>query len=326
MGKTKTLSLTLFDYNPPQDCFREAVLSGLQKTPKQIPCKYFYDEKGARLFEEICKLDEYYIPRCEAQIMKRHIADITGMIGPQICLIEYGCGDCKKVQFMLDHLEVPLIFIPIDISKKQLIEVTDNLVFEYPEIEILPVCADYTHNFKLPDYKSNVKKRVIYFPGSTIGNFDPPAALQFLQHMADTCQRGGVLIIGVDLKKDPIVLHNAYNDSKGVTAAFNLNILQHINREMEADFNPHFFKHYAFYNPLFGRIEMHLISLREQIIHIDNKSIKIAEGESIHTESSYKYTLAEFAHLAARAGFEVKQVWTDNREWFSVQYLINTNS
>ena len=313
------------DSGPRRERFLAEVLSGLRKPQKELPSKYFYDERGSHLFERICSLDEYYIPHTEETIMQAHIAEMVEFIGPQVLLIEYGSGDCKKARFLLEHLDDPVAYVPIDISTEQLMRVTKELASDYPALEVLPVCADYSSSFKIPDTTREFNRTVVYFPGSTISNFDPIPAKHFLERVAQVCGRGGTLLIGVDLKKDPAVLHSAYNDRQGVTAAFNLNLLHRINRELGSDFQVDSFKHYAFYNPKEGRIEMHLLSLREQSVHIDNTTINFTLGETIWTESSYKYNLDEFEEIAATAGFRVQHAWTDRQQWFSVQYLVTAD-
>jgi dimethylhistidine N-methyltransferase len=315
----------LHDFRPGRDNFRADVLSGLSKPQKELPSKYFYDERGSHLYERICALDEYYIPRVEASIMAAHIREIIELLGPNVLLIEYGCGSCEKTRILLDNMYGLAGYVPIDISREQLRRVIEELVDGYPGLEVLPVCADFTLSFKLPRPKQVERRRVAYFPGSTIGNFEPAAARRFLKRVAGVCGRGGALVIGVDLKKSPEVLHSAYNDAQGVTAAFNLNLLERINRELGADFELEFFRHQAWYNPEQSRIEMHLVSLRDQTVHLDDVAILFARGESIWTESSYKYSLDDFAKMAAAAGFVVERVWTDGRQWFSVQYLVNTS-
>jgi dimethylhistidine N-methyltransferase len=312
------------DLEPARERFRAEVLNGLRKPQKELPSKYFYDERGSYLYERICTLDEYYLPRTEVAIMETHIEEIVELLGPKVILIEYGCGNCTKTRILLDNLPDMAAYVPIDISREQLRRVADELASSYPSLEVLPVCADYTSHFELPVPKKPGDRVVVYFPGSTIGNFDPIPARNFLEHIAGVCGPGGALLIGVDLKKDPAVLHNAYNDREGVTAAFNLNLLERINRELNSDLQPEWFQHRAFYNPEEGRIEMHLISLRDQVVHLENVSIPFAKGESIWTESSYKFNLDEFAQLAAAAGFKVEKVWTDEQQCFSVQYLVNT--
>ena len=324
MNSKENNQIRLHDFKPGHDRFRAEVLSGLGKSQKELPSKYFYDEQGSRLFERICTLDEYYIPQTEMAIMEACIQEIVELLGPNVLLIEYGCGDCAKTHILLAHLHDPVAYVPIDISREQLLRVAKELASNYPGLEVLPVCADYTSGFELPVPKRPSDRVVVYFPGSTIGNFDPIPAKHFLEHIAGVCEPGGALLIGVDLKKDPGVLHSAYNDSQGVTAAFNLNLLERINRELNCDFQLKCFEHYAFYNPGEGRIEMHLVSLRDQIVHLDNATIPFARGESTWTESSYKFNLDEFQQMAAAAGFKVEQVWTDEKQWFSVQYLVNT--
>jgi len=311
-----------YDFKPRLESFLAEVLIGLRKPQKELPSKYFYDERGSQLFERICELKEYYITRIEASIMQAHIKEMVELIGPHVLVIEHGCGNCDKVRFLVDRLHDPVAFIPIDISQEQLLQVAKELDSIYPQLQVLPVCADYTSSFELPVPKRESKRTVVYFPGSTISNFDPIPAKHFLEHIASLCGSGGALLIGVDLKKDPAVLHNAYNDSEGVTAAFNLNLLERINRELDCDFQLDAFEHYAFYNPRESRVEMHLVSQRGQVVHIDGKTISFAKGESIWTENSYKYNLDEFEQMAAAAGFRVERVWVDDRQWFSVQYLV----
>jgi len=312
----------IYDFQPKQEHFREKVLKGLQKSPKELPTEYLYDERGSYLYERICSLDEYYIPRIEAAIMENHIDEIVALLGPNCLLIEYGCGSCTKTLILLDNMPDLAAYVPIDISKEQLERVVDELGQTYPALDILPVCADYTDSFEMPVPKRPSDRTVFYFPGSSIGNFDPPSAMQFMEHIAAVCGKGGALLIGVDLEKDPTVLHRAYNDREGVTAAFNLNLLERINRELNADFQLEQFRHCAFYNQEKGRVEMHLQSKIEQVVHLDNVSIPFAEGESIWTESSYKYSLDNFEQLATDAGFCVAKVWTDEHQWFNVYYLI----
>ena len=316
--------LQLHDFKPGKDRFLAEILKGLRMSQKELPSKYLYDECGSQCFERICALDEYYIPRVENLIMEGYIGEIVELLGPRILLIEYGSGECNKIRVLLDKLDDPVAYMPIDISREQMLRVTDGLTSDYPATELIPVCADYTSDFTYPVPKRPSNRIVVYFPGSTISNFDPIPARHFLEHITGVCGPGGALLIGVDLKKDPSVFHQAYNDSQGITAAFNLNLLRRINRELDCDFQLECFEHYAFYNPKEGRIEMHLVSLREQIIHLGDVTIPFAEGESIWTESSYKFNIDEFAQIAAAVGFKVERVWTDEKKWFSVQYLVNT--
>lgn len=323
MKRENSTSPNLKEVSPGVERFRAEVLYGLQKSQKELPSKYFYDEKGADLFELICSLDEYYIPRTEAEIMEDCIDEIVDLIGPCAFVVEYGSGSCEKVRILLDNLIDPAGYAPIDISRRQLVDASRQLTSDYPDLEVLPVCADYSSSFDLPVPGGYCSRTVVYFPGSTISNFDPVPAVWFLEHVAAVCSEHGGLLMGVDLKKDVNILNRAYNDSQGVTAAFNLNLLERINRELGTDFDLDAFEHYAFYHPGKNRIEMHLVSMKEQEVHLDNVRIPFQKGESIWTESSYKFNLDEFEQMAARAGFRVKRVWTDRQNWFSVQYLEN---
>ncbi len=312
--------LRLYDFEPQRNTFHKDVLQGLQKSQKELFSKYFYDEIGSQLFDQICHLDEYYLTRTEMQIMQTHVHEMCELIGPGCLLIEYGSGNSTKIRLLLDHLEQPAAYVPIDISKEQLWHSATALATMYPDLEVLPICADYTSTFEIPLPARTVSRRVAYYPGSTIGNFDPEPARQFLRQIARTCADGG-LLIGVDLKKDFTILHRAYNDQDGVTAQFNLHLLERINTELGTNFQIEQFGHYACYNPQVGRIEMYLASRKQQQIWLDGHEICFARGESIWTESSYKYTLDEFAQLAMSAGLHVEHVWLDPQELFSVQYL-----
>jgi dimethylhistidine N-methyltransferase len=301
--------------------FFEEVLRGLRQPNKSLPCKYFYDERGSQLFDRICELGEYYLTRTEVAIMREHVGEMAELIGPGCVLIEYGSGSSTKTRFLLDRLRDPRAYLPIDISRDHLLHSVEGLRRAYPGLNVVPVCADYTADFTLPIPRGEGGRRVVYFPGSTLGNFEPGEALQFLKQIARVCGRGGGLLIGVDLEKDERVLEPAYNDREGVTAEFNLNVLRHINRELGVDFELDGFRHHAFYNRRESRIEMHLVSRRPQTVCLCGTPILFAEGENICTEYSYKYTLEKFAAMAGQAGLSVEQVWTDPRNWFSVQYL-----
>ncbi len=295
-----------------------AALSGHQKT---LPCKLFYDERGSSLFDKICDLPEYYTTRTELGIMREYAAKIASAIGPCPLIVEYGSGSSVKTRILLDHLPDAVAYVPIDISGKHLINSAAALQRRYRDLSILPVCADYTRPIALPDiHQANSDRIVAYFPGSTIGNLDPAAAIAFLRSVRATCGRDSRLLIGVDLKKDPSTIHAAYNDSAGVTAAFNLNILRRLNHEVGSNFELNSFYHYAFYNPRLGRVEMHLVSKeRQQVFFPGGGGVYFDEGETIHTECCYKYTLGDFAELAAAAGYRRERVWLDERNWFSVQ-------
>ncbi len=313
--------LELHDQTPGDDHFREEVLAGLRATPKLIPCKYFYDERGSHLFERICELDEYYPTRTELGIMEAHAGEMATRLGAGCLLIEFGSGSSRKTRLLLERLEDPAGYVPVDISRATLARAAEALARERPELPVLPVCADYTHRFELPPVPRPVKRRAVYFPGSTIGNFGPDEARGFLAEIAALVGPGGALLIGVDLRKAREILEPAYDDAQGVTAAFNLNLLERINRELGADFDLDRFAHRARWSEDRGRVEMHLVSRIDQTVRIDGVPVRFAAGETIHTENSYKYELGEFAKLAALAGFQVRRVWTDPRQLFSVQFL-----
>lgn len=304
--------------------FRADVLRGLGAARKAIPCKYFYDEAGSELFERLCALDEYYLTRTELAIMRQHAQGMAELIGPACVLIEYGSGSSLKTRLLLDRLERPALYVPIDISPGMLHSAAARLSRQYPLLEVLPVCADFTGQMPAVGSPGYCGRRVVYFPGSTIGNFTPAEAVELLRRSARLCGPRGALLLGADLKKEPHVLHAAYNDSEGRTAAFNKNLLVRINRELAGDLQPEQFWHHAFYHCAQGRIEMHLVSSREQRVRIGGACFRLAEGESIRTEYSYKYSLADLRRLGAAAGFAMRQVWTDERRYFSVSYLIPT--
>jgi dimethylhistidine N-methyltransferase len=312
--------VSLHDLAPTQGASREEVLRGLRSPQKELPCKLLYDEVGSDLFEQISTLDEYYPTRAELRIMRMASAEMAARLGPGCLLIEYGSGSSTKTRLLLDHLERPAGYVPIDISREQLRQSAEAISRAYPSLEVLPVVADYTGAFEIPLAGDRETRRIAYYPGSTIGNFVPDDARRFLARMAALCGPASGLLIGVDLKKDPLMLHRAYNDALGVTAAFNLNLLTRLNRELGASFALDQFRHYAFYNAVFARVEMHLVSLIDQWVQVAGVDIHFERGESVWTESSYKYNPEDFAALAASAGWRVEQVWTDDRGLFSVQY------
>jgi dimethylhistidine N-methyltransferase len=326
---TSTYPVVLHDCAPPPDDFCADVIAGLQRAPKELSCKYFYDARGSQLFDRICELDEYYPTRTERDILCEHGAAMARALGPDCLLIEYGSGSSSKTTILLDKLLEthcdPAAYVPLDISREHLLHSAQRLAAIYAPLPVVPVCADYTREFSLPNFPT-ASRRVVYFPGSTIGNFTPQEAQQFLSRIATLCGADGGLLIGVDLKKDASILHNAYNDAAGVTAEFNLNLLQRINSELGAHWPLQNFAHVAFYNEAQGRIEMHLESLCTQTLFVDDIPFHFAASERIHTENSHKYSLDEFAALAAPAGWEVQQVWTDKHQWFSVQYLTTTQA
>lgn len=305
-------------HDPGRDAFLAEVTEGLRSSPKTLPCKYFYDERGSQLFDDICELEAYYPTRTELKIMRGAGPAIAKALGPAARLVEYGSGSSIKTRILLDHLLTPAAYVPVDISAEHLTRSAAELSRLYPGLKVLPVCADFTRDFPLPEV-SEAARTIVYFPGSTIGNFPPEDAAEFLRGIAKLCGAGGGLLIGVDLVKDRPVLERAYNDEEGVTAAFNLNLLCRVNRELGADFALDEFLHIAKWNPDESRIEMHLTSERDQQVQLGEHKISFAKGETIHTESSYKYRLDSFANLAAEAGLKRTDVWTDERDWFSVQ-------
>ena len=301
--------------------FRDEVLDGLSKSPRQLQHKFFYDQRGAQLFQEICDLPEYYITRTEIEILRLHGADMAKALSPQVELIGLGTGAGTKTRILLEELHNPAVYVPIDISKEQLEKSSARFREMFPTLQVLPVCVDYLEPFELPLPRRLSSRSVIYFPGSTIGNFEPEIASEFLARLVDVAGDGGGLLIGVDLQKDRDVLERAYNDAAGVTAQFNKNLLVRINRELEADFDLNRWQHHAIYSPSEGRIEIYLISDKEQTVHIGAREFQFRAGEEILTEYSYKHTIAGFIELARQAGFHFEQVWTDDARWFGVFYF-----
>ncbi|MGB8275171.1 MAG: L-histidine N(alpha)-methyltransferase [Alphaproteobacteria bacterium] len=313
--------LAFHDLAPAPQDFRDAVLRGLGAPPKSIPSMFFYDARGSRLFEDICELPEYYLTRTEIGLLRRFGPEIAALMGRQARLVEFGSGSSVKVRILLDAMEDAAAYIPVDISREHLLQSASSLARDYPGIEIVPVCADYMGDLALPPLPGRRGKIVGFYPGSTIGNFSPPEAVAFLKQAARSLAPGGDLLIGVDLKKDRATLEAAYNDSRGVTAQFNLNLLRRINRELGGDFDLGRFRHRAFYDESEGRIEMHLESRAAQSARIDGAEIRFSAGETIHTENSYKYEIGEFLAIAAEAGYTPVRTWTDSRCLFSIHYL-----
>jgi L-histidine N-alpha-methyltransferase len=312
---------TFHDLAPGEESFRDAVLNGLGGTPKSIPCKFFYDSRGSALFEAICRLPEYYPTRTEIAILEQNAAAIATRIGPHSRLIEFGSGASTKARILLRALDRPAAYVPVDISREHLRDAATSLAEDFPALPVVAVCADYTRAFPLPPLPGPSGKRVGFFPGSTIGNFEPDAAVDFLANYARILGPGGEMVIGVDLKKDPAILEAAYDDRAGVTAAFNLNLIVRINRELDGDLDIGRFEHVAFYNQVEGRIEIYIRSLANQEAWIAGTPILFAKGELIHTEYSYKYSVAEFRALAGRAGFSAVDTRTDPGDLFSVHYF-----
>lgn len=321
MSETTGEELVLHDQGPERERFRRDVLAGLRGEPKTLPCKYLYDAEGSRLFDRICELEAYYPTRTELAIVREHGAAMAEALGPDCLLVEYGSGSSAKTRVLLEHLERPAGYVPVDISREHLLRSAEALSAAHPELEVLPVCADFTERFPVPVPKRMPARTAVYFPGSTIGNFEPEGAAALLAQVAAQCGSGGALLLGVDLAKERETLERAYDDPEGVTAAFNRNLLVRMNRELGAGFDLERFAHRALYDEEAGRVEMHLESLAEQTVEVAGERVRFRKGESVCTEHSHKYTLEGFAALAARAGFEVARVWTDPARLFSVQYL-----
>jgi dimethylhistidine N-methyltransferase len=303
------------------DVFLTDTIKGLSSRKKTIPCKYFYDKRGSELFEEICEQPEYYPTRTELDIMERNVGEMAANIGQRCQLIELGSGASIKTRLLLEELERPAGYVPVDISANFLHETARELAREFPHVPVLPVAADFTSEFEVPETPLRARKKAVYFPGSTVGNFIPERVVNLLYRMSQIVGKRGGLLIGVDLKKNKSTLEAAYNDEKGVTAAFNLNILNRLQKDLNAEIDPDQFEHLAYYNETEGRIELHLVSKRNQSIRLNGDEFRLESGETIHTENSYKYDLEEFRQLALLAGFERFKVWADDRNLFSVQYF-----
>ena len=311
-----------YSFLPQGDRLSEDVLAGLALRQKSIPPKYFYDEQGCRLFEAICELPEYYLTRTETAILRGNIAEIAQFVGPEAQLIEFGSGVQAKTRILIQALQTQL-YVPIDIAMDTLRPSSNELSRRFPFLNIVGICADHTRPIALPEFVGlPIRRKAVFFPGSTIGNFTPAEALVFLRQARKMVGAGGVLLIGVDLKKDKATLDAAYSDPTGVTAQFNLNLLHRINRELAGDFQVKRFRHKAFYDPILGRIEMHLESQYSQFAHVAGRRFDFAPGETIHTEISCKYSNAEFQELGKRAGFTPEKIWTDPEQLFSVHGMI----
>lgn len=299
---------------------RDEVLRGLLAERKTLPPKLFYDATGAMLFERICTLPEYYLTRAELEILQSRVGEIAELAGPRCALIEYGSGAGVKVRLLLDAMDSPLAYVPIDISREQLARVAGEIAAEHPDVPVHPVCADYTAPLHLPDLPQRAR-RVAFFPGSTIGNFHPTEASAFLRRVRRTVADDGALVLGIDRRKDRRILDAAYDDAAGVTAAFNLNLLARLNRELDADFDLESFEHRAFFAERESRVEMHLVSRVAQVAHVAGTRIAFEAGETIHTECSYKYDRPRLDQLVAAAGFAVERLWTDAEDRFWVAFL-----
>jgi dimethylhistidine N-methyltransferase len=300
----------------------QEIIDGLKRPEKMISPKYFYDERGSQLFDDITHLPEYYPTETELGIMRTHVEEIADLVGKQASLIEFGSGSSRKTPVLLKHLHDLAVYVPVDISADHLLESADRLHGAFPNLEILPVVADFTRPFQLPDPTIMPLRNIVYFPGSTIGNFTHDDALELLKVMHEEAGVGGAMLIGVDLQKDAAIIERAYNDSAGVTAEFNLNMLRHLNRDYGSNFDLDAFSHRAEYNEDEGRVEIRLVTGEDQTVRIGDTDIEIQQGEAILTEYSHKYTLEGFAAMAAKAGFVVEKVWMDPEELFSVQYCV----
>jgi dimethylhistidine N-methyltransferase len=316
----KTNGITFIDAHPGVTSLREEVRAGLGRDPKRLSPKLFYDQRGSELFDAICDLPEYYPTRAEIAILEEHAGAISLRAADEVMLIELGSGASRKIHHLLQALS-PAAYMAVDISREFLLQECHKLASDYPQVDVYALCADLCEPLELNGYGGAHARRVAYFPGSSIGNFEPGEAKAFLQNLHTALDAGDALLVGVDLKKDPDVLHAAYNDSQGVTAAFNLNMLERIARELDTDIDPALFRHEAFYAEDEGRVEMHLVCEQGHDVTLEGERIRFEAGESIHTECSYKYSIDEFQSLARQASFTAEDVWTDDEDLFSLHYL-----
>ena len=314
-------------YRPPSTAtaptphpLRATIIAGLRATPKTLPSTLFYDEAGAALFERICTLPEYYLTRTEESILAAHAGDLAALMGPRVALVELGSGAATKVRPLLAALPEPVAYVPVDVSREQLMDVAAERAREFPQLQVMPVWADYTVGMSLPDLPIDART-VAFFPGSTIGNLHPEEASRFLRNVRDLVGTDGGMVLGVDRRKDSAVLNAAYNDAQGVTAEFNLNILAHLNREFDADFDLSAYRHAAFFNEDEGRIEMHLQAVVANTFRVFGDEFFVDEGESIRTEVSYKYDRERLDAVALAGGWTVERLFTDARDWFWEAWL-----
>lgn len=321
MRRAQTLAKPRLDLGEVEDEFASSVIEGLSKTQKSLPCRYFYDARGSALFEDITRLPEYYPTRTEAQILRDHAGDMVATIGKDELLVEFGSGSSLKTEILLDRIGPSVAYVPIDVSEAALADAKARLARRYPMRDVRPIVADFSRTVALPKDLAS-RRKTGFFPGSTIGNLSPREAEGLLKVFGRALGSASRLIIGVDLKKDPRVLIDAYSDAAGITAAFNLNLLRRINRELGANFEERGFRHEAIYDPLKGRIEMHLVSLREQQVDVCDRTFRFRMNESIHTENSYKYTIEQFREVARASGWQPNRVWTDTKQQFSVHELV----
>ena len=303
--------------------FLDDVIDGLSTVPKELSCKYFYDQAGSELFDQICELDEYYLTRAETAIINKHVDEMAYQLGKRVMLIEFGSGSSTKTRLILERLQAPAAYVPIDISRSHLLAVAGGLRQSFPHLEVLPIVGDFTKPFQLPKSTAPPSHAAVFFPGSTIGNFKPEEAQKLLQRIAGLLGEDGGLLIGIDLQKEPAMIEAAYNDAKGITAAFNLNLLHRINRELDGDFEVSEFEHLAEYNEEFGRVETYIVSRKQQSVRIGDESFSFEKGERIFTEYSHKYTIAGFENMAGQAGFSLHKYWTDDQNRFAILHLVN---
>ncbi|OOG61280.1 L-histidine N(alpha)-methyltransferase [Rhodanobacter sp. B04] len=311
---------------PPTNDLLEIAQRGLALKPKRLPSWLFYDERGSALFERICEQPEYYLCRCEIALMAEHAQSVADTLGSEVRLVEYGSGNAHKTSMLLQHLQSPVAYVPVEISPEPLRQSVERLAVEFASLPLQPLCADFSKPLRLPIPPRAPRRTVLYFPGSTIGNFENREAATLLRKMRNEMGDAGGILIGVDLKKDPAVIEAAYNDRARVTAAFTLNMLTRLNREIGSNFELSGFAHRAHYNPMAGRIETYIVSRREQQVKVGRVNVPFHEDEAMQVEYSCKYSLADFAALAARAGLAVQQVWTDPEKMFSLQYLVRAGT
>lgn len=319
---TKNKLAFFVDLKPAVEDFNAAVAHGLAQSPKELPCRFFYDEAGSALFEKICETEEYYVTRTEKALLSKIAPEIAAIAGPGCSVVEFGTGSSAKIRILLSALDAPAAYIPIDISREHLIATANDVAVDYPDVAVGAVCGDFVGMSALPgeaDMRSGPK--LGFFPGSTIGNFTPDQACAFLGRARGVLGPGDGFVVGIDLKKDSARLNEAYNDAAGYTAAFNKNVLVRIRDELGAEINPDQFDHVAFYNERESRVEMHLRSRTAQAFALGAETVRLAEGEMIHTENSCKYSADDFKALSEQAGFEHVAVWTDDRDYFSIHYL-----
>ncbi|SEM16440.1 dimethylhistidine N-methyltransferase [Pseudoxanthomonas sp. GM95] len=311
----------LTDLRPQPDDITADAIAGLSRTPRTLPSKYFYDAEGSRLFEAITRVPEYYLTRTELALLEAQLPSIAQAIGPGAHVVEYGSGSGRKTELLLEHLRDPVAYTPVEISRTAVLDATARLSQHFPQIEMLPVCADFTKPLDLPESTQRAQRTVMFFPGSTLGNFTNDDAVHLLDAMRQTMGEGGCALIGIDLDKDDALIEAAYNDAAGVTAAFTLNLLARLNREIGSDFDLDGFRHRAVYARKRLRIETFLVSQRGQTVHVGDRAFSFDDGEAIQVEYSHKYTDARFAELAARAGLKITHGWNDARDWFGLRLL-----